>query len=147
MSDDSVADLEEYQREALSGLVPAKDEKELEAWYRKHLAPSGVMNQWRKRIGSLPPERRKEFGARVNTVSNALKESFEGQKRVVADLELARTIQAERVDVTLPARSLVTGGYHPLTTAIREVERVFHEMGFRPSSRRTRSSTNTTSSS
>jgi phenylalanyl-tRNA synthetase alpha chain len=130
MPDDSVADLEEYQREALSGLVPAKDEKELEAWYRKHLAPSGVMNQWRKRIGSLPPERRKEFGARVNTVSNALKESFEGQKRAVAELELARTIQAERVDVTLPARSVVTGGYHPLTTAIREVERVFHEMGF-----------------
>lgn len=130
MQDDSLASLEEYRKEALSSLEPLADQAALEGWYRKHLAPSGTMNQWRKRIGSLPVEQRKEFGARVNTVSNALKDAFEARKRVVADLELERTIAAEAVDVTLPARAHPVGGYHPVTATIREVERVFHEMGF-----------------
>lgn len=130
MADDSSGDLDTYQREALSSLTPVKDEKELEAWYRKHLAPSGGMNQWRKRIGAQPAEQRKEFGARVNSVSNALKEAYDAQKKSVAELELQRTIASQSVDVTLPARALPVGGYHPLTHAIREVERIFHELGF-----------------
>jgi phenylalanyl-tRNA synthetase alpha chain len=88
------------------------------------------MNAWRKRIGGQPAEQRKEFGARVNAVSNALKDAYESQKQRVADLELERQIRAESVDVSLPARALSVGGYHPVTSTIRRVERVFHEMGF-----------------
>ncbi len=123
-------DLETYQDEALATLALATDEKGIEAWYRKHLAPSGTMNQWRKRIGAQPAEQRKAFGARVNTAATALATAFETQKRAVAALELERSIARQSVDVTLPGRSLTSGGYHPVTTIIREVERVFHEMGF-----------------
>ncbi|HET9955230.1 MAG TPA: phenylalanine--tRNA ligase subunit alpha, partial [Polyangiaceae bacterium] len=106
------------------------DEKALEGWYRKHLAPSGTMNQWRKRIGAEPVEQRKAFGAKVNAAASALDAAFRGQKQRISELELSRAIQRESIDVTLPSRSVVTGGYHPITTAIRQVEKVFHEMGF-----------------
>lgn len=123
-------DLSSYSEAALADLASARNEKAIEAWYRKHLAPSGVMNQWRKRIGAQPPEQRKSFGAEVNTRANALKEAFEAKKKEVAELALAASIEKQSVDVTLPARPITCGGYHPVTQTIREVERLFHEMGF-----------------
>lgn len=130
MTSDSSIDLESYLEQALSALAPVQGQKALEEWYRRHLAPSGSMNQWRKRIGGELPERRKEFGARVNQVSSTLSQAYQDRKQAVSEFELQRTIESERVDVTLPPRALATGGYHPLTSAIRNVERVFHQMGF-----------------
>ncbi len=123
-------DLDAYRKSALAELSSVGDEKELEGWYRRHLAPSGSMTRWRKSIGSQPAEQRKAFGAAVNTAASELTKAFEAQKQRVIELELARTIQSQSVDVTLPSRALETAGYHPATQMIREVERVFHELGF-----------------
>jgi phenylalanyl-tRNA synthetase alpha chain len=130
VQEESENDLDGYAKGASAALTTVRDEQALEAWYRKHLAPSGAMNAWRKRIGSQPAEQRKEFGARVNTAANELKAAFDARKQLVAELELERQIASQSLDVTLPARALLKGGYHPVTQAIREVEKVFHEMGF-----------------
>jgi len=127
---ESESDLEGYAQQALAALSSVRDEKALEAWYRKHLAPSGSMNAFRKRIGEQPVEQRKAFGARVNTAAGELKSQFDARKKLVAELELERQIESQSIDVTLPARALLLGGYHPVTQAIREVSQVFHEMGF-----------------
>ncbi len=130
MSAEATQDIEAYATRALAELEAVLDQKALEAWYRAHLSPSGTVTALRKQIGSLPPEQRKPFGARVNTAANGLKEAFERQKGVVEKLELERAIRREAVDVTLPSRPLPVGGLHPITTAIREIERVFNGMGF-----------------
>lgn len=130
MHDESQPDIEAYQTAATAALSAVADEKSLEDWYRAYLAPSGTLNQWRKRIGTLPAEERKAFGARVNTAAQELKASFEARRKTVKDLELARSIEAHSLDVSLPARGLWTGGYHPVTSTLREVQRVFHDMGF-----------------
>jgi phenylalanyl-tRNA synthetase alpha chain len=130
VQEESDSDLTGYQSEALAGLEAVSDEKALEAWYRKYLAPSGSLNQWRKRIGAQPVEARKAFGAKVNTTATALTAAYEGRKRSVAEFELERGIRAQSLDVSLPARALFAGGYHPVTSTIREVEKVFQQMGF-----------------
>ncbi|HEV8246831.1 MAG TPA: phenylalanine--tRNA ligase subunit alpha, partial [Polyangiaceae bacterium] len=130
MQEASGSDLDGYRQTALSELSSVSDAKELEAWYRRHLAPSGAMNRWRKSIGAQPAEQRKAFGATVNTAASELSQAFEAHKARVTELELAKAIASQSVDVTLPARALVAGGYHPATQMVREVERVFRELGF-----------------
>jgi phenylalanyl-tRNA synthetase alpha chain len=130
VQEESDNDLTGFQNAALAALEGVRDEKALEVWYRKYLAPSGSMNQWRKRIGAQPAEQRKAFGAAVNTAATALTQAYEACKRSVAELELTRSIREQGVDVSLPARALFAGGYHPVTSMIREVEKVFQQMGF-----------------
>jgi phenylalanyl-tRNA synthetase alpha chain len=130
MHEESDSELERYRALALEELERVTEAKALESWYRQHLAPSGTVNRWRKRIGGQPVELRKAFGAKVNDAANALTAAFEQRKSKVLELELERTIRAQSVDVSLPGRSTTIGGHHPSTQMIREVERVFHEMGF-----------------
>jgi phenylalanyl-tRNA synthetase alpha chain len=130
VQEESDNDLTGYQKTALEALDAVRDEKALEAWYRKYLAPSGSLNQWRKKIGAQPVEQRKAFGATVNTAAAALTSAFESRKRSVAESELEQRIRSQSLDVSLPPRALFAGGYHPVTSTIREVEKVFHQMGF-----------------
>jgi phenylalanyl-tRNA synthetase alpha chain len=123
-------DLDAYAARAAGELEAVSDAKALEAWYRSHLAPSGTMNQFRKSIGALPVEQRKPYGAKVNAAATALKEAYDRRGELVSRLELERAIQKDAIDVSLPSRPLARGGYHPITQMIREIERVFNDMGF-----------------
>ncbi|MDQ2643916.1 MAG: phenylalanine--tRNA ligase subunit alpha [Myxococcota bacterium] len=123
-------DLDAYSARALGEISGVSDAKALEAWYRAHLAPSGAMNAFRKRIGTLPVEERKPFGARVNQVATALKAAYDRHGELVSKLELERSIQKDSIDVSLPSRPLARGGYHPITLVIREFEKVFNDLGF-----------------
>lgn len=130
MAEQPEDDLSRYQSTALTELGSVGDQAALTAWYRRHLAPSGGMNQWQKKIGAQPREERKAFGARVNQAATALNQAFKEKTEGVSAHELDAEIAKTRIDVTLPARSFALGGYHPATTMIREVEGVFREMGF-----------------
>ena len=123
-------DLDAYSARALAEISGVGEAKALDAWYRAHLAPSGAMNAFRKRIGTLPVEERKPFGARVNQVATALKAAYDRHTELVSKLELERSIQKDSIDVSLPSRPLSRGGYHPITLVIREFEKVFNDLGF-----------------
>lgn len=130
MSATAPDDLDAYAARALAEIESVSDEKALDGWYRSHLAPSGTMNQFRKSIGGQPAEQRKAFGARVNSAAAALKQAFDQRGQLVSELELARSIQKDSVDVSLPSRSIPRGGYHPITRTIREFEKIFNDLGF-----------------
>ena len=63
MQEESDTDLTGYQNAALAALDDVRDEKALEAWYRKYLAPSGSMNQWRPFLITSRKPYRSRFGS------------------------------------------------------------------------------------
>jgi phenylalanyl-tRNA synthetase alpha chain len=130
MSATAPDDLDAYTARALAEIESVSDEKALDGWYRNHLAPSGLMNTFRKSIGAQPATERKAFGARVNSAATALKQAFERRGQLVSELELERSIRKDSVDVSLPSRPLPRGGYHPITRTIREFEKIFNDLGF-----------------
>jgi phenylalanyl-tRNA synthetase alpha chain len=87
---------------------------------------SGSVTALLKTLGSLPPEARREFGARVNTLKTEIETAIEAQQQALA----ATRRPAGAVDVTLPARPMPLGRVHPLMQVRRQVEDIFARMGY-----------------
>lgn len=132
MPNDEVSDLPTYVQSALAELARTDDEAALESWYRRHLAPSGALNLRKRSIGKLPPEHRREAGQGIHRAEEQIGAAFRSRKEEIRLLALRERLRAASVDVTLPPRALLRGGYHPSTQLRREVGRIFGLLGFVP---------------
>jgi phenylalanyl-tRNA synthetase alpha chain len=66
----------------------------------------------------------------VNEVKRALEGAYEAQLEALSVSVKARSVAADAVDVSLPGRPSHPGRLHPPTRTLREIYRVFAEMGF-----------------
>ena len=81
-------------------------------------------------LGTLPREERPAIGRRANEVKQALEAAFNARSESLRQAALQRSLESERLDVTLPGRPVRRGRLHPATQTLREVYRIFGEMGF-----------------
>jgi phenylalanyl-tRNA synthetase alpha chain len=86
---------------------------------------SGRLTGLMKELPNLAPEERREAGAAFNR----LKESIE-QKLESRTASIAAPITTSGLDLTMPARHQWTGGRHPVSAVIDEIEDIFRELGF-----------------
>ncbi|MFN0201567.1 MAG: phenylalanine--tRNA ligase subunit alpha [Bacteroidia bacterium] len=126
----NIAALHSYCEQSLAELAQIMTVPLLEEWYRKHLSRNGELQNWKKGIGQVPKEERPLFGKEINTVAQQMETTFFAHQESVKLMELNELMSKERIDVTLPARHLATGGYHPLQQTLREVYQIFQSMGF-----------------
>lgn len=125
-------DLEELQSELLSEIAAAKDLAAIEQVRVSALGKSGRVSAVMKRLGSLPPEERKTFGAAVNAVKTRVSEALDARKAILDSAELDARLAAERADITLPLRPgpLSEGRIHPVSHVMDELAEIFADMGF-----------------
>ena len=97
----------------------------------KALGKSGEVSALMKGLGAMSPDERREAGAKLNAVKDAVGAAIEARKAVLADAELDERLKTERVDVTLPARPEAEGRLHPISQTIDEIVAIFGAMGFR----------------
>ena len=86
---------------------------------------SGRLTDLMKSLGALPPEARREAGAAANRAKSALEAAL-----VEREAALAPASAGPQLDLTMPARRRWTGGRHPVTLVIEEIEAIFRELGF-----------------
>jgi phenylalanyl-tRNA synthetase alpha chain len=122
--------LDQIEQSALSTLNDAPDETALEAWRVTHLGRSSPLMGVFDNMGSLPKEERPAIGRRANEVKRALEAALAEKTETLRQSTLARSLQAEGLDVTLPGRPVPHGRLHPVTQTLREIYRIFAEMGF-----------------
>jgi len=120
-------ELDQTARESLSGAQTSDD---LEAWWRDNLGRKGEVQLMTRKMGEVAPEERPAFGKRVNEVKQALHEAFDQRKAEIEGDELAEKLATDAIDVTLPGRRQASGGLHPSTRVMREIYRIFGDMGF-----------------
>lgn len=123
-------ELDQIEKTALSALGAVQDEPALEAWRVGHLGRSSPLMGVFDRLGQLPKEERPAIGRRANEVKRALESALAEKADSLHQAALALALQAERLDVTLPGRPLPQGRIHPATRTLREIYRVFGDMGF-----------------
>lgn len=91
---------------------------------------SGLIVSEKKRVGSLAPDARAEFGRRINELSAEVEaEIARINERFAAEAE-ARALERERIDVTLPGTRFNQGHLHPITLVRQKIEDVFVSMGY-----------------
>ena len=108
----------------------ARTPAELEDAKARFLGKSGELTAQMKLLATLPVDEKKARGAEINAAKQQVEALLNARRQALADAELARQLQAEALDVTLPGRCRGSGGLHPITRAMERIEAIFGSMGF-----------------
>ncbi|MET3574583.1 phenylalanine--tRNA ligase subunit alpha [Bhargavaea ullalensis] len=122
--------LNQLKDEALSAIRSADSVKSLNDIRVKYLGKKGPITDLLKGMGKLPAEERPKMGALVNEVRGEVTEVLEGRMAVLEEEAVARKLEAEAIDATLPGTPAKTGNHHPLTRIVEEIEDFFISMGY-----------------
>ncbi len=123
-----MSELDALEQRALAALKECADEAALTRWKHEHL--EGALRQALRRIGSIPPAERKAYGQRANQVKETLERAHEGALAEKRELALARSLESEALDVTLPGRQPPRGRLHVSTQTLRQIYAAFADLGF-----------------
>lgn len=125
-----MTELPQITQDALAAVAAAETESLLDQVKARFLGKSGLLTALLKTLGTLPPEQRREAGAAVNVAKNQVEEAVAERRRVLKSQDLKRSLEAQRLDVTLPGRGLSVGGLHPVTKTTERITQLFASIGF-----------------
>lgn len=130
MSTAMSADLQALVEQAQAQFAQSDTPAALEDAKARFLGKSGQITALMKGLSQLSVEEKKTQGAAINQAKQAIEAALNARRQALADAELQRQLQAERLDVSLPGRRRETGGLHPVTLAWERIEQIFGSMGF-----------------
>ena len=123
-------ELDRLEREAQEALEKVANENSLAEWRSRYLGRRGKVTESVKALGTLSPDERPAYGRRVNEIKGALEATYQVKVEALKQQAQSRALTTEQVDVSLPGRPPRPGRHHPATRTLREIYRVFAEMGF-----------------
>ena len=123
-------DLEKIVADALDQFGRIGDAAELEQAKARFLGKAGALTEQLKQLGRLPPEQRREAGARINAAKDRLESALAARRESLARQRLDARLAEEALDVTLPGRGTGRGRLHPLTRTQERIESIFRSIGF-----------------
>lgn len=122
--------MEELRQQFYEHLQQANAAEAFEELRVRYLGKKGEVTGLLKNMGAIAPEKRKEYGAKVNALKEEVEASIKSRIEEAHAKELEMRIAAtERYDLSLPS-TMKEGSYHPITLVQREVEQIFASMGF-----------------
>ena len=122
--------LKTIEEGALATLAVAHDAAGLEGWRVAVLGRKGSLTHALRGLGQLPRDERPAAGAEANRVKDRLEAAFSAHQEALQQAEIAATLAAEAVDVTLPGRPPSLGRIHPSNAVLRRIYAIFGQMGF-----------------
>lgn len=127
MLDSTLADIESR---ALAAIDAAPDASTLDQVRVEFLGRKGALTLAAKDLPTLAPEDRARIGRLLNTVRQNLEQRFQQKSAWFEELALRSRLDAEWLDLTLPAPGIRPGSLHPLTRIQKELEDLFTSLGF-----------------
>ena len=122
--------LNEIEKAALESLASITDQAALDAWRIANVGRSSPLMQVFAGFGKLSKEEKPVVGAAANRVKVALESALEERAQAVKNAALAKSLEEEALDITLPGRAVNIGRLHPATQQLRSVLDILAEMGF-----------------
>ena len=122
--------MENLKEGLLLALEKANTQEELNNLKTEYIGKKGKITLLNTKIKDLPPEERKEYGAKVNEIKNLFTNIYEEKLNKLKELELNKKLEKERIDITLPATSINTGAPNILEKLVEEVEELLISMGY-----------------
>jgi phenylalanyl-tRNA synthetase alpha chain len=122
--------LNEIEKVALESLQLVQDQAALDAWRVSTLGRSSPLMIVFAGFGKLSKEEKPVVGAAANRVKVALESALAERAQAVKAAALAKSLEEEELDVTLPGRTVHIGRLHPSTLQLRRVLDILAEMGF-----------------
>lgn len=124
------AKLEEIRRSAREILDRHIGEDELEQLRIRFLGKKGELTAVLRGMGALSADERPAVGQMANEVRAQIETWIEEKKSALKAEMLEKRLEAERIDVTMPAEKANIGSRHPLDKVRVEMCDIFRSMGF-----------------
>lgn len=125
-----MSDIHQIHRQAEADIAAASTPEALEALRVALLGKQGSVTVQLKGLGALAPEARKQAGAAINQVRDALAQALAARRQVLEDAVLDARLASEALDLTLPARHGARGGLHPVSRTMERIAEIFGQLGY-----------------
>ena len=96
----------------------------------KYLGKKGELTAILKQMGSLPPEERPIVGQLANSIREQIEDALKNAKDTAAKKSTEQQLIAETIDITMPSKTTLKGGLHPLNIVLEDMIDIFQSMGF-----------------
>ncbi len=116
--------------DAKEQLAAACEQKAIEEIRVKYLGKKGELTGILKQLGSLSPEERPKVGQLVNKAKVELEELIKQKVTQIKEEQLLKSLQEEKIDVTMPGKRTNMGMKHPLSVVLDELKEIFMGMGY-----------------
>lgn len=120
-------EISKMTKEKVEQITTSQELKELKA---KVLGKKSELTEILRGMGQIAAEQRPVVGELVNKVRTEIEEVIDSKEREFEEAELKRKVEAEKIDITLPATRIKRGSIHPLNRIIEDVEDLFVSMGY-----------------
>ena len=107
-----------------------KTKEDLQNIKTEFFGKNGQITQQFKSLGSINPEKRREFASNLNKIKDDLTRQLEQKDLEIETNEINEKLKNEKGDVTLPIRPDRQGKIHPVSQVIDEISSIFSEIGF-----------------
>src|SRR5438874_1044969 len=125
------ARLDQLRSEAEAAIAQAGTPQELEELRVRDLGRKSELTQILRSISTLPPEERGTTGKAANEARITLEEVLDLRMQALESEELEKSLQTDRIDITLPGDPPRPQGHlHVITQTRRDIEDVFVGLGF-----------------
>jgi len=116
--------------EAKHAITAATKLSELEQLRVNYLGKKGSVTAQLKTLGQLPAAERPGAGEVINRAKETIHTELETRRAQLEQAQLAAQLGNEKIDVTLPGRTLGAGSLHPVTRVLNRIEDLFAQLGF-----------------
>src|SRR5579883_2499226 len=108
--EDLLGQLDTLQARAIAELEPINTSAELDEWDIRYLGRNrGELKNLSSVMPKLSKEERPVVGQKINEVKRELEQRLAVKREALRQRELLRSLEQERIDVTLPGRAAPAG--------------------------------------
>jgi len=118
------------EKEAKSALSKIIDKQALNEIRIKYLGKKSELSNVLKEMSSLSAEERPVIGEIANKVRKSIEEDIKKKEQELEEKILAKKLESEKIDITLPSTKIKKGSKHPVNSIIEEIEDLFVSMGY-----------------
>ena len=127
---DPISKLNSILEDAKTDLTNVSSLKALEDFKTIYLGRKGKVAEQMKLMKDLSPEEKPKFGKTANIVKQEITKLIDSRQKEFQEIEDFKKIEKDKIDVSLPGRSLWAGGIHPLTQTLNDIIEIFSKLGF-----------------
>ena len=123
--------LKELHEEGLKQINKATDEQTLNKVRVELVGRKGELTKILHSMRDVAPENRREVGQKVNELRDLFNTQLDAAKDEIVKAVLAKRLEEEKIDVTLPGRQGHLGSKHPINIILDDLESYFIGMGYK----------------
>lgn len=105
----------------------SRDTKQIEGFRVKMLGSKGALKTLFSDFKSVPNEKKKEVGERINQLKNAAEEKV---VFLLKSLDSSSSASSDNFDFSIPGQPIKIGSRHPISLVKNEIIEIFSKIGF-----------------